>query len=254
MTLPERKKKVLELLTEDQSLSVSKIAAELGVSGVTVRADLNALAEEGLIVRTHGGAVPAFHSHILERQKDKKGVKTAIAKCAANMVENGDTIIITAGTTTSLIARYLLGKQNIHVVTNSTLILPYARINPSLRVTLIGGEFQPSEEAMVGPLALEALNQFYVSKAFIGVDGVSAKQGFTAHSLQSAELVRKMAEQADTVIAISDSSKFGKPGFARILPLSGVDTLVTDADLGKQARNALEENNVKIITASQEKN
>ena len=85
-----------------------------------------------------------------------------------------------------------------------------------VRITLIGGEFRPSEEGMM-PMR-PSLDQFHVSKAFIGIDGASQKQGFTAHFLESAELVRKMAQQADEVIVLSDSEKFGSPGFARIIP------------------------------------
>jgi len=170
-----------------------------------------------------------------------------IAKAAAEKIQDGDIVIISAGTTTALIAKYLLGRRNVHIVTNNTLLLTYARTNPQLRVTLVGGEFRSSEEGLVGPLALQALDTFYVSKAFIGIDGASVKQGFTANSVESADLVRKMADQADQVFAISDSSKFGKPGFARILPFDGVDGLVTDNKLKKEFEDKLTEARVRII-------
>ena len=105
------------------------------------------------------------------------------------------------------------------------------------------------EEGMVGPMALQAIDTFHVSKAFIGIDGASIKQGFTANSVESADLVRRMAEQADEVIAISDSGKFGKPGFARILPFSGVDALVTDNELIKEFETELTNADVRIVKA-----
>lgn len=230
-------------------MSVSELAKRLNVTVVTARADLATLEAEGLLVRTHGGAVPSQHPKIMERMQAKKGVKGAIAKAATDMIEDGDTIIVSAGTTTALIAKYLLGKKNIHIVTNNTLLLSYARTNPQIRVSLVGGEFRPEEEGVVGPMALLAIDQFYVSKAFIGIDGASIKQGFTANSVESADLVRKMAEQADQVIVISDSSKFGKPGFARILPFDGADTLVTDKGLTKEFNENLSDASVRIVKA-----
>jgi DeoR family galactitol utilization operon repressor len=234
---------------EESSVSVSELAKRLDVTVVTARADLAALEAEGLLVRTHGGAVPAQHPKIMERIQADKGIKSSIAKAAASMVEDGDTVIISAGTTTALIAKYLLGKRGVHIVTNNTLLLAYARTNPQLRVTLVGGEFRPEEEGMVGPMALQAIDTFHVSKAFIGIDGASIKQGFTANSVESADLVRRMAEQADEVIAISDSSKFGKPGFARILPFGDVDALVTDNRLTNEFETELTNAGVRIVKA-----
>ena len=245
----ERKAVILDLLMKEGSVSVSELAKRLSVTVVTARADLAVLEEEGLLVRTHGGAVPAQHPKVLQRMQAEKGVKAEIAKAAAALVEDGDTIIVSAGTTTALIAKYLLGKKNIHIVTNNTLLLTYARTNPQIRVSLVGGEFRPEEEGVVGPMALQAIDQFYVSKTFIGIDGASVKQGFTAHFVESADLVRKMAEQADEVIAISDSSKFGKPGFARILPFEGVDALVTDQELSGEFEEELTKANVRVVKA-----
>lgn len=232
---------------EESSVSVSDLSRRLNVTPVTARADLSALEQEGLLVRTHGGAVPAHHPKILERMQAGKARKESIARTAAGMINDGDTVIVTAGTTTALIAKYLLGKRDVHIVTNNTLLLTYARMNPQVHVTLIGGEFRPSEEGTVGPMALEALKQFHVSRAFIGVDGVSAKQGFTAHFLESAVLVRKMADQADQVIAVAHSDKFGRHGFARILPIDGVDALVTDEKLSAELESGLIQAGVQVV-------
>ncbi len=247
VNVSERRGMILEVLAEDGNVSVSELAKRLGVTVVTARADLASLEEEGYLVRTHGGAMPAYHPKILERIRKDKDLKSAIAKAAAHEIQSGDTVIISAGTTTALIAKYLLGKRDIHIVTNNTLLLTYARTNPQLRVTLVGGEFRAAEEGNIGPMALAALDQFHVSKAFIGIDGASVKQGFTAHFVETADLVRKMAEQADEVIVISDSCKFGKPGFARILPFDGVDSLVTDKELTTEFETELTNADVRII-------
>ena len=245
----DRKKAILDMLSEDSGISVSSLSQKLGVSVVTIRTDLATLEEEGFVIRTHGGAMPAFHPQILDRMRLDKERKAAIAKVAADKIQDGDTVIISAGTTTALIAKYLLGRRNVHIVTNNTLLLTYARTNPQLRVTLVGGEFRPSEEGLVGPLAMQSLDQVFVSKAFIGVDGISVKHGFTAHLVESADLVRKMAEQAQQVYAICDSSKFGKPGFARILPFDGVNGLITDSGLSAEFEKDLREAGVTIFKA-----
>ncbi|MEE8308665.1 MAG: DeoR/GlpR family DNA-binding transcription regulator [Gammaproteobacteria bacterium] len=248
-TITKRKALVLDILMDEDSVSVSDLSRRLNVTPVTARADLDALEKEGLLVRTHGGALPAHHPKVFERMQANQELKGKVARAAANLIEDGDNIIISAGTTTALIAKFLLGKRDVHIVTNNTLLLSYARANPQLRVTLIGGEFRSSEEGTVGPMALTAFDQFHVSRAFIGIDGASAKHGFTAHFLESADLVRKMAEQADQVIVISDSSKFGKHGFARILPIGDVDVLVTDTEISESFETELTRAGVRVVTS-----
>jgi DeoR family galactitol utilization operon repressor len=229
--LTERERKIIELLTDDSSTSVSEISRQLAVSAVTIRSDLNNLAEKGLVFRSHGGAMPAFHESIAARQRDNVRAKQRIAKAAAGLVRDGDTIMIEAGTTTALVARYLLGKRDVHVVTNSTLTIPYARLNPGLHLTVVGGEFRPATESLVGPVALRDLEQFHVRLAFIGTDGFSLRSGLTTHLVEGAEIVRKMASQAERTVLVADSSKHGKAGFARVIGLGEVHELITDSDM-----------------------
>lgn len=247
--LTEREQDIIDLLAEDSSLSVSDISKRLDVSAVTVRSDLSSLAGKGLVVRTHGGAFPAFHQSILERQRDKVKIKALIAKKAAQFVEDGNGIMIEAGTTTAQIARYLLGKRDVHVVTNNTLVVPYARFNPNLHLTVVGGEFRPPTESLVGPVALNNLEQFHVHTAFIGTDGFSLAYGLTTHLVEGAEIVRKMAARADRTVLVADSSKSGRVGFARVVPLTSVDILVTDAGLDPHVRAELEELGLAVYIA-----
>jgi len=247
MNINERHRKIIELLADDKEIAVSTISEILEVSVVTIRNDLNSLAEEGLIVRTHGGALPAFHQNILDRQKKMIHEKRRIAKAAAELVNNGDKIMIIAGTTAVLMAKYLLGKQDVHVVTNSTLIFPYARMNPSLHVTVVGGEFKASAEGIVGPVALKNLEQFHVRTAFLGTDGFSLKTGVTADLLETAEVGRKMVEHSERRVLLADSSKYGRAGFALIGPLGGMDVIITDDKLPKKEVALLKENGLSIL-------
>ncbi|OGV69279.1 MAG: DeoR family transcriptional regulator [Lentisphaerae bacterium RIFOXYA12_FULL_48_11] len=247
MNIDERRRKIIELLAEDNDIPVSRISEMLKVSVVTIRSDLNSLAEEGLIVRTHGGALPAFHQNIIDRQKNMIEEKHRIAKAAAELVNDGDKIMIIAGTTAVLMAKYLLGKRDVHVVTNSTLIFPYARMNPSLHVTLVGGEFKPSAEGIVGAVALKNLDQFHVKTAFLGADGFSLKTGVTADLLETAEVGRKMAEHSEKRVLLADSSKYNKAGFALIGPLNRMDVIITDNKLPKTELNLLKDNGLSVM-------
>ena len=211
----------------------------LQISSVTVRSVLNSLADKGMIIRTWGGAVPAFHPAMAERQRAAVEDKHRIAQAAAALVDEGDTIMIEAGTTTALVARYILGKRGISVVSNSTLIIPYARANPQLSLTMVGGSFRPQTESFVGPIAVGELERFHVRTAFVGTDGFTIEHGLSTHLVEGAEIVRKMAQQAERVVMVADSSKWGHRGFVAVLPLSGVTHIISDVGLPQQAYDEL---------------
>jgi DeoR family galactitol utilization operon repressor len=163
------------------------------------------------------------------------------------MVNDGDTIMIEAGTTTSLIAKYLLGKRFVNIVTNSALILPFARLTPGIHLTVVGGEFRPATESFVGPMALEELDRFHVRLAFVGTDGFSMDGGLTTHLVEGAEIVRKMAERSESTILLADASKFGKVGFVRVLAVQRIQTLITDGELQNSAEAQLREAGLEVI-------
>lgn len=250
--LNEREEHVLSLLVADASLSVADLAQRFSVSTVTMRGYLNALAEKGYLYRVRGGAVPAIHPEIVTRTNSMREEKHAIARAAAGLVRDGDTIMIEAGTTTSLVARYLLGRRDVQVVTNNALALAHARGNPGLHVSLIGGEYRPATESIVGPIAVSHVRMFHVGIAFVGTDGFSVAAGLSTQLVESAEIVRAMAGQATRVAVLADSSKFGHRGFAHVLPIDRVTMIVTDAGLSADARNELTEAGVDVIIATKE--
>lgn len=223
------------------------MSERLGVSPVTIRSSLNGLAEKGVIVRTWGGATPAFHPDILERQRTRREQKSRIAKAAAEMIHEGFTTMIEAGTTTALVLKYLFGKRDIQVVTNSALVVPYARANPSLWLTLVGGTFRPTTESFVGPITLDQLSRFHVDIAIVGTDGFSVAGGTSTHLVEGAEIVRKMADRADQTILVADSSKYGKQGFVRVLDLESFHTIITDSELSDDSAQEIESLPVRIL-------
>ncbi len=248
--LNEKERQVIELLVKEPSIGVTDLAEQLAVSAVTMRSYLNGLGEKGYLYRVHGGAVPTIHPEIVERERERQSQKRAIAGAAASMVNDGDTIMIEAGTTTAMIVRYLLGKRDVSLVTNNTLALAHARGNPGLRVHIVGGEFRPATESIVGPMALAYLERFHVRTAFVGTDGFSAKKGLSTHLVEGAEIVARMAEQADRVVVVADSSKLDREGFVHVLPLNRIDAIITDDSFDPKAATEINDLGVQLITVA----
>lgn len=244
--LRDREKTIVHLLTEDPLLSVNDISDRLGVSVVTARSDMDALADKGYLVRVRGGAIPAFHPDIIARQQAETEAKRRIAKAAAELVEDGDSIMIESGTTTALIGRYLMGKKDLRVVTDSSLILPYARANPMLSVAFVGGIFRPATESMVGPVTISELSQYHVRIAFVGCDGFSCDHGLTTNFVEAAEVSRTMSAHSDTTVLVADSGKLGRRGFTQITALSEVNVLITDEGMSDEAVAQIEKCGVSV--------
>ncbi|MFO7936277.1 MAG: DeoR/GlpR family DNA-binding transcription regulator [Kiritimatiellia bacterium] len=241
-----RKQKILDALMEKPELSVTELSKFFEVSEVTIRSDLKELEAQGVLLRQNGGALPTLHPSVAERQRSHTAEKTRIARAAAALIEDLEDIMITAGTTTSLIPRFLMGRQDIKVVTNSTLLLPFARNNPGLSITLTGGEFRPAIEGLTGPSTIRELKQFHVAKAFLGSDGITTTKGTTADSAEIAEVCRQMSAQAHQTIILADSSKLGREGFAHIMSASKIDMLITDTAASMTEVNNLRDKGIKV--------
>jgi DeoR family transcriptional regulator, galactitol utilization operon repressor len=244
--LIEKEQVILRQLSDQGSLNVAQLATDLGVSAVTIRSYLNNLEEKGLVKRTHGGVVPAMHGSILEKQMERVEEKNRIAKAAAELVRDGNVIMIEAGTTTALVVRHLIGKRDVHVVTNSTLVFNYARLNPALQITLTGGEFRRPTESLVGPIALETIHRLNVRLAFVGTDGFSLGKGMTTHLFEGAEIVKAMREHAETTVLVADSTKHGRAGFVKVLDLNQVGLIITDKGLDAVSESGLTEAGIRL--------
>ena len=229
--LNEREKLILNKLIADGMVTVTAMARELGLSEVTIRGDLKGLEDRGWLNRKRGGAAPAMHRDILDRQQCRQKEKNSIARRAAELVRDGDVIMIEAGTTIALVAKYLQGKRDIHIVTNSTLVFSYARLNPMLQITMTGGEFRRATESLVGPIALDTISRLNVRLAFVGTDGFSLERGITTHLAEGAEIVKAMKAHAENTVLLADSNKFGKVGFISVLPLTDMNRIITDSGL-----------------------
>jgi DeoR family galactitol utilization operon repressor len=236
-----RERIIFDSLLERGAISVTDLSRDLSVSEVTIRTDLKSMEKRGLLSRVHGGAVPTIHPDIMERQNLRLEEKQNIARAAAALVRNGDTIMIEAGTTSALVCRYLGGKRDVHVITNSVLAFNAAKINAGLRIILCGGEFRRSTESFVGPIAIETIRRFNVSYAFVGTDGFDARHGVTTDLIEGGEIIKVMKERAGRLVLLADSSKFNQAGPVTMMPLSAVDGIITDAQISPQAVEQMKE-------------
>lgn len=241
-----RRKMILDMLMEEPQISVSELSSRFEVSEVTIRSDLKQLAAHGLINRRQGGALPAFHAQIIEQQRRNTDEKMRIARAATELIDDFSDIMISSGTTTSLIPRFLVDRENVKLVSNSTLILPYIRTTARLHTTLTGGEFRPAFEAMTGSATIRELKQFHVSKAFIGADGISISKGITADNTEIADVCRHMLEQAQQTIVVADASKIGRVGFANITEATNINLLISSKDAPTEEIRELRDAGVEV--------
>ena len=242
----ERESLILARLAREGSLTVASLSKQLGVSEVTIRADLRTLEEQGLLARTHGGAEATGYRNVLERQLQHSAEKSRIAAAAADLVRDNDVILIEAGTTCAEIVAYLGTRRGVQILTNSTLVLRQARLHPALTVVLTGGTFNRASESLVGPGALASLEAFNVRLAFFGTDGFSAERGLTTAFAEGAEVIRAMRARATESWLVADSSKYGKAGFVRVMGLADLTGVITDSGLETESRAELSNSGLDV--------
>lgn len=240
----QRRLQISELVRQQGSVQVVSLARRFGVSQQTVRKDLRYLAERGVMARAYGGAIdsnavgapppePAYEAKRTVHLEEKR----RIGRRAAALVRPGDTIAIDSGTTAIQLAEALPDIE-IAVVTNDFGVLSALTSKRHIRIVMLGGELRRKNMAFYGGLTVEALDALHVDKLFLGVDGFDLERGITTHYEPEAMLNRKMVEAARAVIAITDSSKFGKVCLHRIIAVSELDTLITDTAAPEEIRQA----------------
>lgn len=250
----QRQAMILDRVQEDGGVRVSDLVEELGVSDMTIRRDLELLAERGLVVKVHGGATALDLTRISEPGFEAKtglqqAEKQAIAAAVRPLITSG-AIAIGAGTTTHAVAHALVDLPDLTVVTNS---IPVAEVfhqeaRPDQTVILTGGIRTPSD-ALVGPVAVGALRSLHVDVTIIGVHGMEPRSGFTTPNLLEGETDRAMIESAQRVIVAADHTKWGVVGISTIARFDEVDVVVSDEALAPDARESLEDRVGKLVLA-----
>jgi DeoR family transcriptional regulator of aga operon len=236
----ERLGRILELLARDGTVTVPALAGELGVSEATIRRDLQALGEQRLLERSHGGAVAHGTAHELpvRYRTGRSEEKRRIARAAAELVTDGAVIALTGGTTTTEVARTLALRQGLTVVTNALNIAVELAVRPNLKLIVTGGVARSASYELVGSLADETLRGLNVDIAFVGVDGVDAKRGLTTQNEVEAATNRALMSRAGSTIVVADASKLGRVALAQIAAVEAADRLITNegADAQQVAR------------------
>lgn len=234
---PDRTEEILKELLRTGEVSVGELVRQLDVSAATVRRALRSLERKGLLRRTHGGAVtlePSLYesfrhvSSFQEQETHRVVEKRQIGLAAAELIADGETIAIGAGTTTTQVARSIRHRKRITIVTNAINIAMELSHRDDLKVMVTGGWVSGSWFALVGPAAIASAAEMFVDKAFIGVDGIHAERGLTTNYPDQAMIHRAMVKQARRTIVVADHHKLGVVGTALICPLADVHTLITD--------------------------
>lgn len=231
----ERRAAIMEMLEHNASVQVAEIAQTFGVSSVTARADLDALAEAGKLRRTHGGAV-SLHKRLTVSTQDRRinvnvAAKQAIAQSAIDLVGNGDTLLVDSGTTALEFVRLLDQRDGITVITADITIADYIDESmPSVDVVMLGGALRKGHRYLYGPLTMQALQMVHADLAVMCPGAFVPSCGFTTDFPQMAETKTAMIAAARQSVALMDASKVNGRGMYRFAELADVDSIVMDSD------------------------
>jgi ribose transport system substrate-binding protein len=247
----ERRQRILDLLRERSGTKVTELAEVLDVSESTIRNDLNALAEEGYLTRVRGGAVlhedrPTRSSAFLARAQVNADAKYRITHWAADMVKDGDSILLDASTSVFHMVPFLRSHRGLTIVTNGIEVALSLASDPSLTVILIGGVVHSDNASCVGPLGERVLEDLHIKTAFVSCSGFSVEAGLTEVDLDDAQVKSKMIRSAEHVVALIDSSKFGKTDLAPFATIDQVSHILTDSDLDPRFIKQLRQTNVTL--------
>lgn len=249
----QRKDKIIKLISENRMMKAHELAEHFQVSMETVRRDLTELEAEGIVRRVHGGAVLNM-SHSLEPDFSYREIKNfeekiLIGKKAVSFVEEGDTIIIDLGTTTLEFARFLKGKKNVTVLTNSLKIAIELMDDPGITVIILGGVVRRGEGTTSGYWAEDVVDQFHVEKLFLGVGSMEPEKGIMDYHIEETNLRRHYLKHTKQVIALADYTKFGITALNKVCSTEQVDILVTDERADKKMLKQFRERGVTVVLA-----
>ena len=246
----DRHREIMKQLYEFQTVKISSLSKTLNVTRETIRKDLYEMEEMGLVRKVHGGAIlnkANLETNYADRKSANEAEKRAIAKRAAQFVEDGDTLYVDYGTTALLFIREILNKRNLTIVTNSLPIANEAIDFSGFEVIIIGGQVRKNEKSLFGPLAYRGIEKIFVDKGFFGVSGVDIQAGFTNIHMGESEVSRLMMGHSKKNIIMADSSKFNIVSMNQIAPIEQVDILVTDKNADMDLLKQIKEKNVEII-------
>lgn len=252
-----RRERILSLLHEQEFVRVSELAQAMGVSGVTIRADLDVLEEQGTIRRVHGGAILARPAQPAEQSFElalgsAAVEKTRLARFAAGLVASGESVLLDAGTTATFVARELAARRDVtDVVVFTNGLRTAVELEPAiprLSVLVTGGTLRPLRHSLVDPLGGLMLQDIHVDTAFISCHGVHPTSGVTSMHLLEATMKRRMVQVARRRVLVADSSKVGEVGLVAVCGTTDIDLLVTGRAADPQVLAAVADLGVRVET------
>jgi len=247
----ERRDNIIKQLQKNGKVRVDELSEQFGVTTVTIRNDMDFLEEKGILYRTHGGALIRNNVYndtsIEEKQKLNKEEKLKIGQKAAELVKDGQAVLLDSGTTTLQIAYQLGERKELTLMTNALIIaLEMAKYN-GINVMLTGGTLRAESCSLVGPDAEKTIKNYFFDILFLGVDGLDIGYGLTTPNPMEAQLNRIMVQRAKQVIAVTDSSKLGRHSFSYICDLDMISKIITDHKISSTFEQELIKRNVDVI-------
>ena len=251
----ERWRAILAILAEQGRIRVGHLAARLNVSEATVRRDLEAMQAQGMLHRTHGGAMlpqpTTFEVSFDESQSRALAEKRAIGRRAAELIRDGESIIIESGSTTLEMARCLGHLRQLTVLTNSLAICKELSVHESFDIIVLGGTLRRRSASLVGPWVSDILRNVRVDKAFLGANGISLSFGISAPNVFTAETRKAMIAAARTRVALADHSKLGVENLYRVAALDALDILITDHLASEEQIDPIRELGIEVVKAEE---
>lgn len=251
----ERRSKILGYVNEHNRADISELARIFGTTEATIRRDLGSLEEQSLVYRVHGGALRREQPSVwrITSLQDRLGAqadhKERIAEVAAELIDDGDSIMLDTGSTTMIVAQHLLSKKNLLFVTNAPAIGTMIGEESDHKVILTGGELLNETSALMGSGAEGALRHYRTDKAIVGVSGILLNEGCFAAIPEEAEVKRLMSLNAGETIVVADSTKFGTRALCFIFDFAHVDKLVTDKNISRTSLASLRDEGVEVLVA-----
>ena len=251
----QRRRKILDLVEQKSQITVQELVEKFSVSAVTARGDLDALAEEGMVVRSHGGAVRRLEASqdypLRLKETLHHAEKVRIGRAAANIIQSKETIILDSGTTTAEIARHLKSRklQSLTVITHALNVASELTDATDVSVIMIGGLLRPVSRSFVGPQAEAMLKEFHADRLFLGVDGFDLEVGPSTPDVLEAQLNSLMVHVAKEVNVVADFSKLGRRSVSRIGSLTDIHRLITDTRAPDDFSDSLRKSGIEVITA-----
>jgi DeoR family transcriptional regulator, fructose operon transcriptional repressor len=254
MLAEERRFQIREILAAQRTVSASELCERLKVTPATIRRDLAALQQEGVLLRSHGGAVSRMSSTNFQPSYDallrsNNEEKRQIARAAEQLVLDGETIFLEGSTTVFELARQLVHRRRLTVVTNSPTIVCELQRSSGVTVLCTGGDLQKDTFYLSGEWAQRALSEMRLDKAVLGVSAIDPQYGVSTASHAEAQIKKMLTRAAKTRIALADHGKFGKQSFAFVGPVTDIHILVTDSGTDAQHIKELRDAGLQVVIA-----